>query len=113
MKVEKLKRMITKLEERMPTLEEQVRAMSDEELRRCLFEIIELNKAEKTHLDAALASGDPKRVAWARRIQREIKPYLVEREKMLRQMPDLRGVYVEAGLISATPGDREAIGELA
>src|SRR5579862_8008737 len=116
MNVAKLKRMITKLEAQVPTLEEQVRAMSDVELDQAIREVIETEKAHKAEIDAALASGDPRRMAWARRMQREMLPdeeHLVVREELLRKLPDLRALYVEAGLISATPVDSEATGELA
>jgi hypothetical protein len=107
MKVEKLKRMVAKLEAQVPTMEEQIRAMSDEELDRAIREVIETEKAQKAEIDAALASGIPKRVAWARRTRREMQcdeAHLTEREELLRKLPDLRALYVEAGLISATRG---------
>jgi hypothetical protein len=116
MNIARIKRLVAKLEVQVPTLEEQVRAMSDEELDRAIREVIETEKAQKAEIDAALASGNSRRMAWARRMQRAMPPdeeHLAVREELLGKLPDLRALYVEAGLISATPGDREAIGELA
>jgi hypothetical protein len=47
--------------------------MSPEERRQRLIEIIETLKTRKAAIDEALASGDPKRVRWARKTQRELK----------------------------------------
>jgi len=73
MTVSRLRRLVTQLEEQAPTIEEQVAAMSPEERRQRLIELIEIAKARKAAIDEALASGDPKRVRWARKTQRELK----------------------------------------
>jgi hypothetical protein len=73
MNTAKLKRLMTKLEDQVPTIEEQIAAMSPEVRRQRLLEIIETVKARKAAIDEALASGDPKRVRWARKTQRELK----------------------------------------
>jgi hypothetical protein len=69
----RLKRLMTKLEKQVPTIEEQIAAMSPEERRQRLIEIIEIAKARKAAIDEALASGDPKRIRWARKTQCELK----------------------------------------
>src|SRR5579871_2510989 len=73
MTVSRLRRLVTKLEEQVPTIEEQVAAMSPAERRQRLIELIEKAKARKAAIDEALASGNPKRVRWARKTQRELK----------------------------------------
>jgi hypothetical protein len=73
MNTARLKRLMTKLEDQVPTLEERIAAMSPEERRQRLTEIIETAKARKAAIDEALASGDPKRVRWARKQLRELK----------------------------------------
>ena len=73
MTVSRLRRLMTKLEEQVPSIEEQIKkqiaAMSPAERRQRLIEIIETAKAHKAAIDEALASGDPKRVRWARKTQ--------------------------------------------
>jgi hypothetical protein len=116
MNIARIKRLVAKLEAQVPTMEEQIRAMSDEELDRAIRECVEKEKGWKSEIDAALASGNSRRMAWARRMHREILPdeeHLAVREELLGKLSELRALYVEAGLISATPGDREATGELA
>ncbi len=106
MNIARIKRVLAKLEAQVPTVEEQIRAMSDEELDRAIRENIEMQKAWKAEIDAALASGIPKRVAWARRMQREMLPneeHLAVREELLRKLPDLRALYVEPGWSALRP----------
>src|SRR5579863_529954 len=73
MTVSRLRRLVAQLEQQAPTIEEQVAAMSPEERRQRLIELIEKAKARKAAIDEALASGDSKRVRWARKTQRELK----------------------------------------
>ncbi len=73
MTVSRLRRLVTQLEEQIPTMEQRVAAMSPEERRQRLSELIEKAKARRAAIDEALASGDPKRVRWARKTLRELK----------------------------------------
>jgi hypothetical protein len=87
MNIARIKRLVAKLEAQVPTLEEQIRAMSDAELDQAIREVIETEKARKAEIDAALAGGNSRRMAWARRMQLEMLPdeeHLAVREELLR-----------------------------
>ncbi len=92
MNTAKLKRLMTNLEARVPTIEERIAAMSNEERRQRLTELIEKAKARRAAIDEALASGDPKRVRWARKPQREqennprTEARRAEVDKLIQQM---------------------------